>query len=386
MKISKLYHTMRFIIKKNGVRNSRIGKLEISLTPEDTLEFETPFCFLYTEAGSVPHLTYEVLQKLTNTKLPMQLPLPNILDFEDSVAALDKGISYFVGLPEYPIYIPVQDPAKETQSGYNVKKSIAVWTTGGRNKITLERFMKLQENYRPNMYQSLCDSDTPKGCSNKRISHSVGRSIKMLDECLTMHKESKYLKNSAIFGTIQGGFDKDARKFSATETALRAVDGFVIEGFHCNAASAESLVFSEIQDLLDDVVSYLPPEKPRLMHSSHTPEFFINCILSGVDIFDSSYPYLVTERGCASVFQLSGKSQLCVTELQEISLEDMKYKEDFTPILDNCRCYACKNFTRAYINHLLVTSELLGSILLMLHNVHHFLEFFRKIREAIKAE
>ncbi|KAF9602493.1 hypothetical protein IFM89_028507 [Coptis chinensis] len=144
--------------------------------------------------------------------------------------------------------------------------------------------------------------------------------------------------------------------------------------------------------LLTAVTDVLPKEKPRQICGLGLPEEVLLGVASGVDLFDSMYIYHLTLGGFALVFPLNrderhiSNSQLSDTggDCTKINLRATVYRKDKSPIADNCRCYTCQNHTRAYINHLLNVHEMLAQILLEIHNTHHYLGFFRTIREAIK--
>lgn len=373
---------MDFFIEKEGAEQSRLGLVN-NITGND-MNYRTPFCFLYTKSGSVPHLTHEVLQFLSPKSLPLLFPLPNIVELKDTVAKYGQGLVKFVGLEKYPSFISVQDPALTTPSGYNNKSGVSVWKHSGREHLNPNSFMEIQETFSPDWYQALCDSDTPKNCSKKRMHHSVHRSLSFLDKCLEFHFASPKLEKKAIFGTIQGGYDLKAREFSARETALRPVTGFIIDGFHQNGIETENLNMDEVKPILQSIVSYLPKSKLKMIFGSFKPPAVIDSLLCGIDVFDASYAYLSTERGRALVFPLSWKDQKTTTA--ELDLNNEKFRDNFDSLLIDCKCYTCRHFTCAYVHHLLITSELLASVLLMLHNFHHYLEFFSSIRNAIEQE
>lgn len=187
---------------------------------------------------------------------------------------------------------------------------------------------------------------------------------------------------------------------------------------------------SQIQMLLFTHDNLVPGDKSKVMlHSSATkacgyaglicgvsrPDEVLECIERGVDLFESFFPYQVTEWGCALTFtfdcQLNPEETLlqqngiqekikgldqakkieatgCNQEMTsfEINLKEKKYQEDFDPLVRGCSCYCCKNHTRAYIHHLLMTNELLAGVLLMMHNFEHYFGFFCSIREALKND
>ncbi|XP_067137335.1 queuine tRNA-ribosyltransferase accessory subunit 2 [Centruroides vittatus] len=372
---------MDFNVEKAGTEQSRLGL--VNGMTED-MNFRTPFCFLYTKSGSVPHITREVFQFLSEKHIPLLLPLPSIVELKNAVMNYGQSLCKFVGLNEYPNFISVQDPAVATPSGYNNKTGVSVWKHSGREHLDPNAFMEIQEVFTPHCYQALCDSDTPQNCSKKRMHHSVQRSLSFLDSCLERHLSSQKLKNSSIFGTVQGGYDIKAREFSARETALRPVTGFIIDGFHQNGEEAEKINLAEVKPILQSTVSLLPKTKLKMMFGSFKPSIVVEFVLCGIDVFDASYAYLSTERGKALVFPLTWKDSKSTSP--EIDLTCDEYKDNFNSLLTDCKCYTCRNFTCAYVHHLLSTSELLASVLLMLHNLHHYLEFFSSIRNAIEQE
>ncbi|CAI9738130.1 queuine tRNA-ribosyltransferase subunit qtrtd1-like isoform X1 [Octopus vulgaris] len=328
------------------------------------------------------------------------------VEHQETLEYFGKGIKQFASLKNGFIYTSVQDPAAEVPSGYNDKNGVAVWSKGGKTMADVELFMKSMEAMMPDFYQALSDGDTEQSSTAKRTKKSVDRTLDFLDEILQIHNKSPKLKNTAVFGVVEGGFLKRERERSAKNTAARAVQGFVIEGLHRSGVTSESVTTEKMNEVLSHVISNLPEDKPRLMQSLWTPVKVLEAVEQGIDIFDSSYPffnliknysaspprypYLATERGAALVFSFQSTKSLKESNNRtglrpfEIALSDPDYAEDFSPILDNCTCYSCTNFTRAYINHLLKTSEILARVLLMLHNFSHYFSYFEAIRQALK--
>ncbi|XP_014789636.1 queuine tRNA-ribosyltransferase accessory subunit 2 isoform X3 [Octopus bimaculoides] len=336
------------------------------------------------------------------------------VEHQETLEYFGKGIRQFASLKNGFIYTSVQDPAAEVPSGYNDKNGVAVWSKGGKTMVDVEFFMKSMEAMMPDFYQALSDGDTEQSSTAKRTKKSVDRTLDFLDEILQIHNKSPKLKNTAVFGVIEGGFLKRERERSAKNTAARAVQGdildnwlwcilqcrcvasgdfpkgFVLEGLHRSGVTSESVTTEKMNEVLSHVINNLPEDKPRLMQSLWTPAKVLEAVEQGIDIFDSSYPYLATERGAALVFSFQSTKSLKESNNRaglksfEIALSDPDYAEDFSPILDNCTCYSCTNFTRAYINHLLKTSEILARVLLMLHNFSHYFGYFEAIRQALK--
>lgn len=377
------------------VNVGRTGILSDFPNPWKMEILKTPTFFSYARAGTIPHLTYDSLKYLKSRQLFLLQTLPSTVEFKEAVESQGKGLCTFVGIPEHPFHLSIQDPGVLTPSGYNVKKGVSVWTLGGKKLLSASEFMKVVKLFRPASYQVLCDSDTPIDCSKKRLTKAVDNSLRFLDECVEEHKNSPELDSTALFGTVQGGYDSLLRKKSALETAARPVHGFVIDGFHENGPSVENVDFSKIKPILLEVLALLPKDKPRMLNGAFNFETILEALKCGIDIFDSSYASVLAESGEASVFPLSEVKEILSVDMLEkptkraksptkLCLREENFKDDFSPILKNCSCYTCIHYTRAYINHLLITSELLAPILLTIHNHHHMSEFFETIRNVIE--
>ncbi|XP_074928213.1 queuine tRNA-ribosyltransferase accessory subunit 2 isoform X7 [Chelonoidis abingdonii] len=290
-------------------------------------------------------------------------------------------------------------------------KTVSIWGYGGRMEMTASKFMSMQRALQPDWLQCLSDGDTISGeTSRKRAKKSVDRSLSFLDECLQLQEKSPELQGSMMVGVIEGGDVLEERLRSARETAKRPVGGFLLDGFQGQAMAKETKL-----KLMASVTAELPEDKPRLIHGIGKPDEVLECIERGVDVFESFFPYQVTERGCALSFsydynpdpeaavleqngiQDAGKNGIekDINETSkadpeitsfEIFLKEKRYRDDFGPLVHGCTCYCCQNHSRAYVHHLLVTNELLASVLLMMHNFQHYFSFFHSIRDALRDD
>ncbi|KAL1468519.1 hypothetical protein MTO96_025352 [Rhipicephalus appendiculatus] len=363
---------MRFSVTHACKTSSgRCGEIRGLQGASDAEPIPTPMCLLYTHAGSVPHLTYDMLHKIKGVDHhPALFPLPPIASFANSVQEFGAGISKFSGMPTHPSFIRIQDPMKATPSGFNDKAGVSIWDQGGRVHLNVPTFMRIMEAFKPSCYQALCDSDTPKDATRKRLQRSVERTTSLLDQCIAAKSVSSALRDTCILGTVVGGYSMEHRHASVMEISKRDVDGYVIEGA---------------------VVAFLPEDKPRFMHGVLRPEFILKAALSGVDVFDASIANAVTDDGMALSFRYSCDNELATMLERDLpdhqlalDMRDSGYRDQFVPLLEGCACYACRHFTRAYVNHLLNTGEMLAYVLLSLHNIHHFLNFFAAIRKFLK--
>nr|CAD7259499.1 unnamed protein product [Timema shepardi]CAD7569495.1 unnamed protein product [Timema californicum] len=264
--------------------------------------------YLENTGGCIPHLTHEVLQMVTKEPLCLQVPLSSTVHNQTAVAAYKKGLAEFIGLKEHLIYSTVQDPAMATPQGYNEKDFVSVWSRSGKQQINADKYMDVIESFQPDMYQALCDGDTNLNSSKKRVSKALDRSHKMFWRCLERHENSEVLKKTALLAVLEGGYNLTSREASAKMLSSCNVAGFVIDGLHNNGPDVELLPFEKIKPAIQETVNHLPADKFRIVHGCWNPETVLDLVKEGIDIFDSSYPFLVSERGSALVFNFKGSS------------------------------------------------------------------------------
>ncbi|XP_036376523.1 queuine tRNA-ribosyltransferase accessory subunit 2 [Megalops cyprinoides] len=369
---------------------------------------ELPGCLLYTRCASVPHLTHDTLHNLPHLPTVTQISLDSLAEHQEVLEEFREGVAKFAGLHDTVLFCSLHDLATPRPSGYNTNKTVSVWGSGGRIELSATRYMALQAAVRPDWYQSLADGETPPSASRKRARKAVDRTLTHLDECLSLHHQTQELRGAEIFGVVEGGDMLEERVRSARETAKRPVGGFVLDGFHSDAMEPELR-----GQLIAAVTKELPEDKPRLLLGIGRPDEVLACVEAGVDLFESSFPFQVTERGCALCFSFSIEPdpESAVLERNgpqgdgggpgvrgataqnhpeqmtpfEMNLKDKRYRDDFRPLVVGCECYCCRNHQRAYLHHLLVTNELLAGVLLMLHNLAHYCGFFCALRGALES-
>ena len=180
-------------------------------------------------------------------------------------------------------------------------------------------------------------------------------------------KEAFKNENQSLFGIVQGGEYADLRKFSALETVKLGFDGYSIGG--TSVGEDKETMYK----MIDYAIQYLPLDKPRYLMGVGEPFDLLEGVERGVDMFDCVLPTRIARH--ANAFTRHGK----------INLRNAKYKEDFTPI-DECDCYTCTHYTKAYIRHLFVANEGLGGRLLSIHNIRFLIRMMEEVREAIKND
>ncbi|XP_078416050.1 queuine tRNA-ribosyltransferase accessory subunit 2 [Cetorhinus maximus] len=394
---------MKLILSRviNGCRHGKL--IEVGRNGSKSLDI--PGCLLYTRTGTAPHLTHDTLGLIEGVPEPVHLTLSTLAEHHEVLESYKEGIGKFIGMPESVLYCSLHDPASPCPSGYNTNKTVSVWGGGGRIEIHLSKFMAMQQAFKADWYQSMADGEPlPPGASRKRVKKSVDRTLGFLDDCLKVHQNSEVLKNTEIIGVIEGGDVLEERLRSVTETMKRPVGGFLLDGFQGKDIPNDLKL-----NLISSVTGELPEHKPRLIHGIGKPDEVLECISRGVDLFEGFYPYLMTEQGRALTFNFKYKMDPETEVLEkngcadiEISnkalgnegkmipfttdLRSEQFRGDFRALLEGCSCYCCKNHTRAYLYHLLVTNELLAGVLLMIHNLHHYFGFFQSIRDALRDD
>ena len=230
--------------------------------------------------------------------------------------------------------------------------------------LTPEKSIEIQNKLDSDIAMSF-DECPPASASYEYLKNSVERTIRWAKRGKAVHSN----KNQSLFGIVQGGAYEDLRKYSATETVKLDFDGYSIGGVANDGESKE-----DMYKAIDYSIPYLPEDKVRYLMGVGEPIDIIEGVIRGVDIFDCVLPTRIARHGQA--FTRGGK----------INLNNAKYKEDFTPIEEDCDCYACKHYTKAYIRHLLNQEEMLGGRLLSIHNIRFLIRLTEELREAIKED
>ncbi len=175
-------------------------------------------------------------------------------------------------------------------------------------------------------------------------------------------------RQQLLFGIVQGATYEDLRKACAGALTEMDFDGYAIGGV--SVGEPKNLRYN----IVNFTVNFLPADKPRYLMGVGLPQDIIEAVQQGIDMFDCVIPTRYGRNGTA--FTSTGK----------LTIRNSPYLEDFGPLDRNCACYACKNFSRAYLRHLFNTDEILGLRLVSLHNIHFYLELMRKIRKAIRED
>lgn len=191
---------------------------------------------------------------------------------------------------------------------------------------------------------------------------SMERTHRWLERCV----EAKTRPDQALFGIVQGGIFEDLRSSSAKFVSSFDLPGYAIGGLSVGESK------EEMNRMIEVVTPLLPADKPRYLMGVGSPEDLVNGILRGVDIFDCVLPTRLARHQCA------------MTMTGRMNMLNKTYQHDPRPLVEGCQCYTCRNFSRAYIRHLVMSREMLSATLLSLHNIHTLEELVRQARKAIQ--
>ena len=231
---------------------------------------------------------------------------------------------------------------------------------GSRHRWTPEDNMRVQEAIGADIIMQL-DQCTHYPATKEEVAAAVERSANWAARCKAAHVR----EDQALFGIVQGGVFEDLRLESAQRVSELDLSGYGIGGY--SVGEDHELMLAQ----LGTVTAALPANKPRYLMGVGNPTTLVRAVALGVDMFDCVLPTRTARMGTA--FSSTGR----------MNMRNAKYVRDFGPLDEQCTCPTCRNHTRAYIRHLVKMDEMLGGILLTVHNLHFLLDLMRRAREAI---
>lgn len=194
------------------------------------------------------------------------------------------------------------------------------------------------------------------------LKRSVERTSRWAERCLEAHSRPQ---DQGLFGIVQGGEFEDLRRQSAADLVSMDFPGYAVGG----------LSVGEPKDVMNRVLEfttpYLPTDKPRYLMGVGSPDSLIDGAIRGIDMFDCVLPTRIARNGTV------------MTSHGRLVVKNAKYAHDFGPLDDNCDCYACRNYSRAYIRHLIKADEIFGIHLTSYHNLYFLLHLMQQVRQAI---
>ncbi|MDD2568043.1 MAG: tRNA guanosine(34) transglycosylase Tgt [Clostridia bacterium] len=231
---------------------------------------------------------------------------------------------------------------------------------GSKHLFTPEKVMEIEQALGADIAMAF-DVCSPYPASKEQVEADLTKTTAWAKRCKAVHNHPR----QALFGIVQGGLFKDLRERSIKELLELDFPGYGIGGL--SVGEPKPLMY----EALDYVTPLLPANKPRYLMGVGSPDCLVEGVARGVDMFDCVLPTRIARNG--TVFVPQGK----------MVIRNAQYARDFRPIDENCNCYACRNFSRAYIRHLLKADEILGLRLTTIHNLHYLIDLMTRIRQAI---
>jgi queuine tRNA-ribosyltransferase len=257
----------------------------------------------------------------------------------------------------------LRDISKITEDGVMFQSHI----DGSRHFFSPERVVEIERNLGADIIM-MFDECPPATAQASEVRAAVDRTLRWAGRCAEHHAKTPFVHGAAqaLFGIVQGAVIKEERERCCRELVAMDCPGYAVGG----------LAVGETTEQLYDMVSFtcamLPGNKPRYCMGVGMPDNILECIERGADMFDCVLPTRLARN--AAAFTSRGK----------VNLRNARHTEDFGHVLDEaCGCYTCRNFSRAYLRHLIMAKEILGIRLLTYHNIYFYMQLVRRARAHI---
>ncbi len=350
------------ILHQDNSSSARVGLLRTSHGG-----IQTPAFAPVASQGSVKALTHEIV-----AGLGAQLILVNTYHL-----FLRPGIKTINNLGGIHSFISWPGPILSDSGGFQIyslspltrisKKGVSFSShiDGTKIFLTSEKVVDIQLQMGTDILMPL-DNFVPYPSPKPTAEESVNLTTEWAERAREHFVKHKLSFSRFLFGICQGGVFRDLREKSIEDLVRFEFDGYSLGG----------LGLGEPKSLFNEIVEYstqlLPPDKPRYLMGIGYIADILEAVKKGVDLFDCVLPTRNARTG--TLFTNQGK----------LVIKHKRYTDDHRPIDETCSCYTCSNFSRAYLRHLYERNEITSSILNTIHNLHFYLDIFRKIRQAIE--
>lgn len=234
---------------------------------------------------------------------------------------------------------------------------------GSKHFISPEKSIEIQMELGADIAM-VFDECVPYPADYDYVKKSKDLTYRWAKRCQTRHDRS----DQSLFGIVQGGMYHDLRKASAYELGELDFPGYGIGGL--SVGEPKDLMY----EVLDELIPHMPQDKPRYLMGIGSPDCLVEGVFRGVDMFDCVLPTRIARHGTV------------MTRNGNLTVRNQPFARDFMPIEDDCPCYTCQNYSRAYIRHLLKAKEILGMRLASIHNVAFLLRLMNDVRNAIRTD
>ncbi len=345
--------------KKTG---ARLGKITL---PHGT--FETPVFMPVGTCGTVKAMTPEELKDMVDAKIILgntyHLNLRPGMDVIKAAGGLHNFMRWdgniLTDSGGFQVF-SLQSIRKITEEGVEFRSHL----NGEKLFMGPEVSIDIQQTLGSDIMMCF-DECAPYPASYEYVKNSMERTTRWAKRCRTAHTNRE---TQALFGIVQGGMYSDLREKSAKDLMEIDFDGYAVGGLSVGEPLEVML------PVLEDTTKFLPKDKARYLMGVGSPDYLIEAVLRGIDMCDCVLPTRMARNGTA------------LTSHGRVVIKNKKYEMDFTPLDTECDCYACKNYTRAYIRHLCKCGEILGARLMTIHNLRFLVHLMEQVRAAIKED
>ncbi|PZM62132.1 tRNA guanosine(34) transglycosylase Tgt [Paenibacillus dendritiformis] len=235
---------------------------------------------------------------------------------------------------------------------------------GDKLFISPEKAMEIQNALGSDIMMAF-DECAPYPAEHSYVKHSLERTTRWAEQCLNSHARPH---DQALFAIVQGGMYEDLRIQSAKDLTSMDFPGYAIGGL--SVGEPKPLMYVA----LETTVPLLPDSKPRYLMGVGSPDALVEGSMRGIDMFDCVLPTRIARNGTT------------MTSQGRLVVRNAKFTRDFGPLDPNCDCYTCRNYSRAYLRHLIKADETFGLRLTTYHNLYFLLNLMRQVREAIRED
>ena len=235
---------------------------------------------------------------------------------------------------------------------------------GSKHFFSPESVMKTEEDLGADIIMAF-DECCPYPSTYEYTKQSMERTTRWAKRCKEAHKD---VEKQALFGIIQGGFYEDLREKSANDLIELDFPGYAIGGISVGEPKEEYL------KMLYYTAPLMPENKPRYLMGVGSPDYLIEAALAGIDMCDCVLPTRIARNGTA------------LTSHGKVVVRNATYERDWSPLDSECDCYTCRNYTKAYLRHLVKTKEILGVRLLSIHNLYFLSKLMERVRKEIEND
>ena len=345
--------------KKTGARRGRI------YTPHGIIE--TPVFMPVGTQATVKAMTPDELKEMVDARIILSNTYHLFLRPGDELIKEAGGLHKFMNW-DRPILtdsggfqvFSLADLRNITEEGVKFKSHL----DGSEKFLSPEISMKIQNNLGSDIMMAF-DECAPYPSDYDYTKKSMEMTTRWAKRCLEAHKNKE---KQGLFGIVQGGMYKDLREQSAKALVELDFPGYAVGGL--SVGEPAELMY----EIFSATTPFLPENKPRYLMGVGTPDYLIEAVLRGIDMCDCVLPTRIARNGTA------------MTSEGKVVVRNATYERDWTPLDHNCDCYTCKNYTRAYIRHLVKCGEILGARLITIHNLRFLVKLMEDVRKAIEED